>query len=258
MERIDRKIAEIRELQAEIDRRTEAEDRAEELIGQCRFGEAEELLGALEGAEGMVGQDETALGHGQRQAEADHMADAVNRFAGLLSQGRIYKAIGLWKDDGGVARKGRRTTDEGAIRKKATKMRGMEDAELVHYVEDRVEKARSEGFREGARLTEDRQIMDSKLGWCLATFVASYDRSLLLLKRIGRDTDGFKAVMDIASLHVAQWIAWRDVLEQIDGRKYIFMHRDGYFGIYTEDENERRWLLKVERKEGTWDGEGEH
>lgn len=257
MERIDRKIAEIRELQAESDRRTEAENRSEELIGQYRFDEAVDPLGMLEGAEGMAGQDEAVLGYGQRQAEADYRAEAMNQFAGLISQGRPYKAMGLWKKESGMAWKGRRTTDEGAIRKKVAKMRGMEDAELVHYVEDRVEKARSEGFREGARLTEDREIMDSKLGWCLATFVASYDRSLLLLKRIGRDTDGFKAVMDIASLHVAQWIAWRDVLEQIDGRKYIFVHRDGYFGIYAEDGNERRWLLKVERKE-RGDGEGKH
>lgn len=43
----------------------------------------------------------------------------------------------------------RRTTDENAIHDKAVKMRKMTDEQLVHYVEDRVEKARSEGFNAG-------------------------------------------------------------------------------------------------------------
>lgn len=46
---------------------------------------------------------------------------------------------------------GRRTTDETIIHKKAVKMRHMTDEQLVHYVEDRVEKARSEGFNEGKK-----------------------------------------------------------------------------------------------------------
>lgn len=40
----------------------------------------------------------------------------------------------------------RRTTDENIIHEKAVKMRKMTDKQLVNYVEDRVEKARSEGF----------------------------------------------------------------------------------------------------------------
>lgn len=43
----------------------------------------------------------------------------------------------------------RRTTDENVIHDKAVKMRKMTDEQLVHYVEDRVEKARSEGYNRG-------------------------------------------------------------------------------------------------------------
>lgn len=42
----------------------------------------------------------------------------------------------------------RRTNDEAKIHEKAVKMRKMTDEQLVHYVEDRVEKARSEGRNE--------------------------------------------------------------------------------------------------------------
>lgn len=43
----------------------------------------------------------------------------------------------------------RRTMDENIIHDKAVKMRKMTDEQLVQYVEDRVEKARSEGFNQG-------------------------------------------------------------------------------------------------------------
>lgn len=43
----------------------------------------------------------------------------------------------------------RRTQDENKIHEKAVKLRKMTDTQLVHYVEDRVEKARSEGRNEG-------------------------------------------------------------------------------------------------------------
>ena len=45
----------------------------------------------------------------------------------------------------------RRTEDEIRIHEKAVKMRKMTDEQLVHYVEDRVEKARSEGFNSGKK-----------------------------------------------------------------------------------------------------------
>ena len=45
----------------------------------------------------------------------------------------------------------RRTQDETRIHEKAVKMRKMTDEQLVHYVEDRVEKARSEGFNHGKK-----------------------------------------------------------------------------------------------------------
>lgn len=43
----------------------------------------------------------------------------------------------------------RRTADENTIHEKAVKMRKMTDEQLVNYVYDRVEKARSEGFNQG-------------------------------------------------------------------------------------------------------------
>lgn len=45
----------------------------------------------------------------------------------------------------------RRTEDEVRIHEKAVKMRKMTDEQLVYYVEDRVEKARSEGFNSGKK-----------------------------------------------------------------------------------------------------------
>lgn len=44
-----------------------------------------------------------------------------------------------------------RTDDKNKIHDKAVKMRKMTDEQLVHYVEDRVEKARSEGFNQGKK-----------------------------------------------------------------------------------------------------------
>lgn len=43
----------------------------------------------------------------------------------------------------------RRSADENKIHDKAVKIRKMTDEQLVRYVEDRVEKARSEGFNKG-------------------------------------------------------------------------------------------------------------
>lgn len=43
----------------------------------------------------------------------------------------------------------RRTVDEDKIHDKAVKMRKMTDEQLVHYVEDRVAKAKSEGINFG-------------------------------------------------------------------------------------------------------------
>ena len=49
----------------------------------------------------------------------------------------------------GKKRSCRRTDDENKIHEKAVKWRKMTDEQLVHYVEDRVEKARSEGYNQG-------------------------------------------------------------------------------------------------------------
>lgn len=49
----------------------------------------------------------------------------------------------------GKKRSCRRTMDENIIHDKAVKIRKMTDEQLVHYVEDRVEKARADGFNSG-------------------------------------------------------------------------------------------------------------
>lgn len=49
----------------------------------------------------------------------------------------------------GKKRSCKRTMNENIIHEKAVKMRKMTDLQLVHYVEDRVEKARSEGYNQG-------------------------------------------------------------------------------------------------------------
>ncbi len=54
----------------------------------------------------------------------------------------------------------RRTKDEAAIHEKAVKMRKMTDEQLVHYVEDRVEKARSEGFNQGKKVGAEKRHRD--------------------------------------------------------------------------------------------------
>lgn len=54
----------------------------------------------------------------------------------------------------------RRTTDEKIIHDKAVKMRKMTDEQLVNYVEDRVEKARSEGFNQGKRQAPKAKVFD--------------------------------------------------------------------------------------------------
>lgn len=54
----------------------------------------------------------------------------------------------------------RRTQDENRIHEKAVKMRKMTDEQLVHYVEDRVEKARSEGFNMGKQQKAPAPKMD--------------------------------------------------------------------------------------------------
>lgn len=54
----------------------------------------------------------------------------------------------------------RRTEDENRIHEKAVKWRKMTDEQLVHYVEDRVEKARSEGFNQGKALPKPAPKID--------------------------------------------------------------------------------------------------
>lgn len=49
----------------------------------------------------------------------------------------------------------KRTMDENKIHEKAVKMRKKTDEQLVHYVEDREAKARSEGFNEGKAVAKN-------------------------------------------------------------------------------------------------------
>ena len=49
----------------------------------------------------------------------------------------------------------KRTMDENKIHEKAVKMRKKTDEQLVHYVEDREAKARSEGFNEGKAVAKE-------------------------------------------------------------------------------------------------------
>ena len=50
------------------------------------------------------------------------------------------------------------------IKEKADKIRAMTDAELVAYVENRVKKARSEGFNKGRKTTK-KEIKNGHRRW---------------------------------------------------------------------------------------------
>lgn len=53
----------------------------------------------------------------------------------------------------------RRTVDENVLHEKAVKIRKKTDEQLIFYIEDRVEKARSEGYNEGKK---DRKSSNRK------------------------------------------------------------------------------------------------
>lgn len=55
----------------------------------------------------------------------------------------------------------RRTVDEVKMHEKAVKVRKMTDEQLVHYIEDRVEKARSEGKNEARSGKNLRAFLES-------------------------------------------------------------------------------------------------
>lgn len=60
-------------------------------------------------------------------------------------------------------RSGRRTKDENRMHDQAVKLRKMTDEQLVHYVEDRVAKARSEGFNQGSEKAAQKASIPSIL-----------------------------------------------------------------------------------------------
>lgn len=62
----------------------------------------------------------------------------------------------------GKKRNCHRTVDESKIHEKAVKMRKMTDEQLVHYVEDRVAKAKSEGINIGKASGASKRGIDIK------------------------------------------------------------------------------------------------
>ena len=81
----------------------------------------------------------------------------------------------------------RRTADEDRIHEKAVKMRKMTDEQLVHYVEDRVEKARSEGFNQG------KKKFSAEVGMTAEKFISEIeDIKGIGLATIGKIKDHFR------------------------------------------------------------------
>lgn len=69
------------------------------------------------------------------------------------------------KEDKNMAKKRscRRSTDESKVHEKAVKVRKMTDEQLVKYIENRVAKAKSEGYNEGKKKGHDLgYLMGSK------------------------------------------------------------------------------------------------
>ena len=58
------------------------------------------------------------------------------------------------RKDSMAKRSCRRSVDENRIHEKAVKIRKMTDTQLVEYIENRVAKAKSEGFNEGKKSSE--------------------------------------------------------------------------------------------------------
>lgn len=58
MDKIDRKIKEIKAEQTELDSRTSVEREAEALISQCRFKEAKKLLDSLDDKKVLGGKED--------------------------------------------------------------------------------------------------------------------------------------------------------------------------------------------------------
>ena len=95
--------------------------------------------------------------------------------AGIQKVSREERKIAM-----GKKRNCRRTTDENMIHEKAVKMRKLTDSQLVHYVEDRVEKARSEGFNKG------KEVKAETLQFTITDFAEEIGR----IKGIGMVTMG--------------------------------------------------------------------
>lgn len=89
-----------------------------------------------------------------------------------------------------------RTIDEDKIHEKAVKIRKMTDEQLVHYVEDRVEKARSEGFNQGKAHSKpepkiDIQSLVDEIGMVKGIGAGKLaDIKTILLKRLAGETNG--------------------------------------------------------------------
>lgn len=64
----------------------------------------------------------------------------------------------------------RRTVNEDKVHEKAVKIRKMTDEQLVQYVNDRVEKARSEGFNQGKKSQKSKvsEMPQSAKSWSIS------------------------------------------------------------------------------------------
>lgn len=114
------------------------------------------------------------MNRGGRHTNSEGYADST---AGIAIQrlSREERKIAM-----GKKRNCRRTTDENIIHEKAVKMRKMTDAQLVNYVEDRVEKARSEGFNKG------KEVKAETMQFAITDFAEEIGR----MKGIGMVTMG--------------------------------------------------------------------
>lgn len=114
------------------------------------------------------------MNRGGRYANGEGYVDST---AGIAIQrlSREEREIAM-----GKKRNCRRTTNENMIHEKAVKMRKMTDSQLVHYVEDRVEKARSEGFNKG------KEVKAETLQYTITDFAEEIGR----MKGIGMVTMG--------------------------------------------------------------------
>lgn len=127
------------------------------------------------------------MGHNPWNYNSEGYADKT---AGRAIQNMVREEMNMAKK-----RSCRRTEDENRIHDKAVRWRKMTDEQLVHYVEDRVEKARSEGFNQGKALSKPAPKIDiraivEEIGNVKGIGATKLqDIKAILEKRLGADTN---------------------------------------------------------------------